>query len=162
SRSVKRQLLLIRHGQYTNESSGKPDNTRTLTPTGVEQAKLTGEFLRKTIFGGESELFAEKTVNCIMSSNLTRAVQTTEHIISALDPNLKQLWSQDSGLAERLVCNPSPPLSKRARPEDHKIVEGAFRKYVVRPKAGSQTSVEVIVCHGNVIRYFLCRALQLP
>ena len=40
-------------------------------------------------------------------------------------------------------------------------IEAAFRKYIHRadPKQ-NHDSVDVLVCHGNVIRYFVCRALQ--
>jgi len=41
-------------------------------------------------------------------------------------------------------------------------IEAAFRKYFHRadPKQ-TEESVDVLVCHGNVIRYFICRALQV-
>uniref|UniRef100_F1L1A3 Serine/threonine-protein phosphatase PGAM5, mitochondrial n=1 Tax=Ascaris suum TaxID=6253 RepID=F1L1A3_ASCSU len=42
-------------------------------------------------------------------------------------------------------------------------IEAAFRKYIHRasPKQ-KQDTYELFVCHGNVIRYFVCRALQFP
>jgi serine/threonine-protein phosphatase PGAM5 len=69
--------------------------------------------------------------------------------------------------------------------EQHPRIEEAFRKYFYRaelpdmsskggdyddgvdtPEGGlrahPQHEFEVIVCHANVIRYFFCRALQLP
>ncbi len=69
--------------------------------------------------------------------------------------------------------------------EQHPRIEEAFRKYFYRaevpdtsskgednddgadsPEGGLQAhpkhEFEVIVCHANVIRYFFCRALQLP
>ena len=42
-------------------------------------------------------------------------------------------------------------------------IEAAFRKYFHRAEPEQEKdSFEVIVCHANVIRYFICRALQLP
>ena len=42
--------------------------------------------------------------------------------------------------------------------KDNPRIEGAFRKYIHRADAGQQEdSHELIVCHGNVIRYFVCR-----
>lgn len=48
-------------------------------------------------------------------------------------------------------------------------IEAGFRKYVHRadpPKPDEafpeRETIDVLVCHGNVIRYFLCRALQFP
>jgi serine/threonine-protein phosphatase PGAM5 len=60
--------------------------------------------------------------------------------------------------------------------DNHGRIETAFQKYFYRAdfnasaiKDETQTNdpshhheVEIIVCHANVIRYFLCRALQLP
>jgi hypothetical protein len=47
--------------------------------------------------------------------------------------------------------------------EDGARIEAAFRKYIHRADVEQKNdSVEIIVCHANVIRYFVCRALQLP
>lgn len=50
--------------------------------------------------------------------------------------------------------------------ENHDRIESAFQKYIHRANDDDDCErrheFEVIVCHGNVIRYFLCRALQLP
>ncbi len=42
-------------------------------------------------------------------------------------------------------------------------IEAGFRRYIHRADAASRAEeIDIIVCHGNVIRYFVCRALQLP
>ena len=42
-------------------------------------------------------------------------------------------------------------------------IEAAFRKYFHRAESSQkEDSYEIIVCHANVIRYFVCRALQFP
>jgi len=51
--------------------------------------------------------------------------------------------------------------------EEHERIEKAFQKYMHRSTTntadnGEKHEFDVIVCHGNVIRYFFCRALQLP
>jgi len=41
-------------------------------------------------------------------------------------------------------------------------IEAGFRKYFHRAEPSQEeTSVDILVCHGNVIRYCVCRALQL-
>ncbi|CAB4070429.1 RARS [Lepeophtheirus salmonis] len=53
-----------------------------------------------------------------------------------------------------------PPLSYHV---DGARIEAAFRNYFHRaPPEQKKDSYEIIVCHANVIRYFVCRALQLP
>jgi len=42
--------------------------------------------------------------------------------------------------------------------QDSARIEAAFRKYIHRADADqSEDSYEIIVCHANVIRYFVCR-----
>lgn len=41
---IKRQIILVRHGQYRNKDIAD-DSVRCLTPLGEEQARLTGEYL---------------------------------------------------------------------------------------------------------------------
>lgn len=41
-------------------------------------------------------------------------------------------------------------------------IEAAFRRYIHRASPKQKTdSYEVIVCHANVIRYFVCRCVIL-
>lgn len=46
--------------------------------------------------------------------------------------------------------------------EDGARIEAAFRRYIHRadPKQ-KEDSYEIIVCHANVIRYFVCRFVSL-
>merc|ERR1712241_1600241 len=101
----------------------------------------------------------------IIRSNMSRAVETAD-LISAHLPEVKVLPT-DGLLREGGPIEPEP-RSSRWRPElvtwsDGARIEAAFRKYFHRAEP-SQTgdSYEIMVCHANVIRYFVCRALQLP
>ena len=63
---------------------------------------------------------------------------------------------------------PPEPPNRSWNPEDKFYgdgmrIEAAFRKYFHRAEPEQdKDSYEIIVCHSNVIRYFVCRALQLP
>lgn len=47
--------------------------------------------------------------------------------------------------------------------EDGARIEAAFRKYFHRAEPDQkQDTYTLVVCHANVIRYFVCRALQFP
>ena len=72
-------------------------------------------------------------------------------------------------IREGACYRPDPPISQERWDvsevdfyRDSGRIEAAFRNYVHRadPKS-EQSSTTVLVCHGNVIRYFVCRALQL-
>jgi len=42
-------------------------------------------------------------------------------------------------------------------------MERVFHRYIHRPlPSQTEDSHELIICHANVIRYFVCRALQIP
>lgn len=47
--------------------------------------------------------------------------------------------------------------------QDGARIEAGFRKYFHRAEPSQELdSYTLLVCHANVIRYFVCRALQLP
>jgi len=147
-----RNIILIRHGQYNLD--GTKDSERYLTSLGIEQAKLTGLRL--------AELSLPFTH--IAQSRMTRAVQTANIISEAL-PDVP-LLAEDGLLNEGAPIAPEP--LNRWKPQHYFAVDGArieaaFRKYFHRADVEQEKdSYEVIVCHANVIRYFVCRALQLP
>nr|XP_019604369.1 PREDICTED: serine/threonine-protein phosphatase PGAM5, mitochondrial isoform X2 [Rhinolophus sinicus] len=147
-----RHIFLIRHSQYHVDASLEKD--RTLTPLGREQAELTG--LRLASLGLK--------FNRIVHSSMTRAVETTDIIRKHL-PGVNTV-STDL-LREGAPIEPDPPVShwkpEAVYYEDGARIEAAFRNYIHRADAKQQEdSYEVFVCHANVIRYIVCRALQFP
>ncbi|XP_027023945.1 serine/threonine-protein phosphatase PGAM5, mitochondrial isoform X1 [Tachysurus fulvidraco] len=148
-----RHIFLIRHSQYN--LSGGSDKERKLTDLGREQAELTGQ--RLSSLGLNYDI--------LIHSSMTRATETAQ-IISTHLPGV-DLVSCDL-LREGAPIEPVPPVS-HWKPEavqyheDGARIEAAFRRYIHRaePKQ-KEDSYEIIVCHANVIRYFVCRALQFP
>lgn len=147
-----RHLILIRHGQYNMDAPD--DSGRNLTALGREQAHFTGERLKELGFPYDK----------LISSTMTRAVETAG-IIHKYVPELK--WDQTDMLREGAPIPPEPPIGhwreERHFHEDGPRIEAAFRKYFHRASSDQKTdSYEIIVCHANVIRYMVCRALQFP
>ncbi|XP_053695115.1 serine/threonine-protein phosphatase Pgam5, mitochondrial isoform X1 [Sabethes cyaneus] len=150
---VTRHLILVRHGQYNME--GKTDAERYLTEIGREQAAHSGERLKHLGI----------KFDCIVRSTMTRA-QETAKIMSLSLPELK--LHDDAMLEEGAPAPPEPPVG-HWRPEisqffeDGARIEAAFRKYFHRADGQEkQDTYTLVVCHANVIRYFVCRALQFP
>ncbi|KAM3825903.1 serine/threonine-protein phosphatase PGAM5, mitochondrial isoform 2-T4 [Vipera latastei] len=147
-----RHIFLIRHSQYNLD--GQQDKDRILTKLGREQAELTG--MRLASLG----LKFDKIVH----SSMTRATETT-NIISKHLPGVTKL-STDL-LREGAPIEPNPP-SPHWKPEavyyeDGARIEAAFRNYIHRADIKQkEDSYEIFVCHANVIRYIVCRALQFP
>ncbi|CAJ1952554.1 unnamed protein product [Cylindrotheca closterium] len=169
-----RHIILVRHGQY--EETFPEDENRKLTALGRRQATKTGKRLATWAKG--TETFENPYFNgpCpivtkIRVSNMTRAKETAELIAKEM-PSTIVMDEPDSLLNEAL---PSPMIPIRpditgAEEEidaNHDRIEEAFQKYIHRTDATAEDDddgdeFEIIVCHGNVIRYFFCRALQLP
>ena len=147
-----RHLIFIRHGQYNNQH--KDDKKRTLTQLGQEQAVFTGIRLR------ELGISFDK----VIESSMTRAIETSSLIRAQLkDVNLERT----DLLREGSPIHPEPPFrhwrSDVSTYTDGPRIEAAFRKFVHRANISqSHDTYEIYVCHANVIRYFVCRALQLP
>ncbi|XP_029961204.1 serine/threonine-protein phosphatase PGAM5, mitochondrial isoform X1 [Salarias fasciatus] len=150
-----RNILLIRHSQYN--LSGNNDKERILTPLGREQAELTGQ--RLAALGLKYDV--------LIHSSMARATETANIISKHLPGPGVELLSCDL-LREGAPIEPVPPVT-HWKPdavqyhEDGARIEAAFRRYIHRadPKQ-KEDSYEIIVCHANVIRYFVCRALQFP
>ncbi|KAF7271738.1 serine/threonine-protein phosphatase Pgam5, mitochondrial-like isoform X2 [Rhynchophorus ferrugineus] len=147
-----RNLILIRHGQYNLD--GVTDKERQLTKLGRLQAEYTGKRLKELNLPYDS----------MIKSTMMRA-QETGSIISTFLPDIPV--SHCDLLREGAPIPPEPPLGTY-RPEsqffeDGARIEAAFRKYFHRadPKQ-EKDSYTIIVCHANVIRYLVCRALQFP
>nr|XP_020445982.1 serine/threonine-protein phosphatase PGAM5, mitochondrial isoform X2 [Monopterus albus] len=149
-----RNILLIRHSQYN--LSGSNDKERILTPLGREQAELTGQ--RLAALGLKYDV--------LIHSSMTRATETARIISKHLPGPGVELVSCDL-LREGAPIEPVPPVAhwkpEAVYHEDGARIEAAFRRYIHRadPKQ-KEDSYEIIVCHANVIRYFVCRALQFP
>lgn len=147
-----RHLLFIRHGQYA--LNGKTDEERTLTELGRQQAYFAAQRLKEL----------NLPYSQIVQSTMTRAKQTAQ-IISKELPDIPV--SSSDLLREGLPIVPEPSSYKeldnlRAFTDGPRI-EAAFRRYFYRAKPDQkEDSYEIFVCHANVIRYFVCRALQLP
>lgn len=173
-----KHILLIRHGQYDLKSLY-------LTPLGQEQARITGKRLQQMTVKPIRDHYGQINVTfaSIIHSNIERAKETAM-IIAQEMPEVP--LECDPMLAEGFPCVPQgdQQFSVSEVFEDSARIEAAFRKYIKRNAdwkeekeddelqivapdsniATTETKHEyvILVCHMNVIRYFVCRALQLP
>lgn len=155
-----RTLTLVRHGHYGPEDAGA------LTALGCEQAAKTGEYLQRFTF------------DVVISSTLKRARQTAAIIVGA---NARSN-SRPDARPDEAGDEPRSAGALRVRPasvlregmysriegyevpadeqaEDRARADAAWQKYF---RTSRRDRSELIVCHGNLIRYLLCRALDVP
>lgn len=79
------ELYLIRHAESTNQALEDQDEKvfdPPLTELGERQAILLAEFLRS---GREGVLSSDRAIDCLLSSPMWRALQTTRPLSDALD-----------------------------------------------------------------------------
>ncbi|WP_413576685.1 histidine phosphatase family protein [Bdellovibrio sp. HCB290] len=140
-------IVLVRHGQYISASEKEVEK---LTALGRKQAVYAAKRLK------------EFKIDRIVHSSMPRAVETAYLIRKSLGYK-KSLHSCHS-LRE---CLPGFPKSLRKKfghtdtekmKADEKQLDRAFTKYF---KATRKDSVEVLICHGNVIRYLVCKVLGI-
>ncbi len=146
-----RTIYLIRHGQYDHEDKRGPDIGKELVPLGIAQARLIANRLKSL----------PVTMNSLISSTMTRARQTAM-IINKEFPDLELQQS-------RIIRECTPPTWREDimdREDSENLeectdqLETAFTKYFI-PSPDNQDRNDIIVCHGNVIRYFVTKVLKV-
>jgi serine/threonine-protein phosphatase PGAM5 len=145
-----RTVYLIRHGEYDQADERDPEVGKALVPLGVAQARLVAARLRG--------LPVEMT--SLHSSTMTRARQTAL-VIGEEFPDLELQVSP-------LISECTPPTWRddvMADEEEYDLtactrqLEEAFSLYFApSPEADRH---DVVVCHGNVIRYFVTKVLKV-
>ncbi len=142
-----RTLYLVRHGAYDEDDPRDESVGQGLTDLGREQARLVGSRL-----AGLGVRF-----DAVWSSPLTRARETAQIVAQVLP------GAQVQTAPELAECRPpssrDAPGVVRASAADSCLarLESAYARFF-RPAQGSERQ-EVLVCHGNVIRWLWCRAL---
>jgi len=140
-------VWLLRHGQQSLERP-KPLGGY-LTELGRQQAELI------------SQRMAEYPLTRIVASTLRRAAETAQ-IVAARHPHIKIEYSED--LWE---CVPSLPPGQETFFADvtrehatacRAQLDRVFDRYFRDDERGTT----LLVTHGNVTRYLLCRVLDLP
>ena len=133
-------LYLVRHGQYDEQDDGG------LTKTGRIQADLAARAL------------AHVRVGTIYTSTLRRALETTE----AFKKRFPKVPVKPMHLLREAIPTAIPRMPDYAPRQriraDRARAEAAFEK-LFRPVRRSR--VDVVIAHGNLIRFFACRALEI-
>jgi serine/threonine-protein phosphatase PGAM5 len=154
---AKRMLHFVRHGQY--DLGSKERELHILTKLGHMQAEATAKRLQ------HMRAVGRLPIDRLVHSDMIRAVQTADAITQRL-PGVPVECMPD--LAEGRPCIPQPSHSARKWSGPRMEADGAridrgFHQIVHRAcESAEQDEHVVVVCHANVIRYFVCRALQLP
>lgn len=156
---------LVRHGQATEETpetDAAADGERKLTDLGRKQASFTARRLKELIPSTASVKMTHST--------MVRAKETADIIAAEAFPNATRKSSEL--IREGAPVRPEPDTWRQAEHvhvTDAPRIEAGFRETFHRAPSPSSAATkppppehEIVVCHGNVIRYSVLRALQLP
>jgi serine/threonine-protein phosphatase PGAM5 len=145
-----RTLYLVRHGAYAQDPKADPRLGPGLTPIGVAQARLVGARLRGLPFGFDA----------VLASPLTRARETAQVVAAELPGSRIEI------VPDLEEC--TPPTWRKAVVADEPAAAQAACKAqldrvfarLFRPAEGAERH-DLLVCHGNVIRSLVTRALRV-
>lgn len=146
-----RTVYLVRHGQYDHTDKRDEFTGKGLVPLGIAQARLLAARLKAM----------PVTFTSLTSSSMTRARQTAA-VIQRDFPGLELKQTQ-------LICECTPPtwrqdimmeVTAAEREECVRNIERFFKEFFV-PSPDAHDRHDIIVCHGNVIRYIVANVLQV-
>ena len=145
-----------------------------LTELGKQQAFLTGRRIAEMIRGVD-ESFGPCHVKIVRVSDMARAKQTADIIAAHLPASVERAdpdpLLNEGRPAHTIPGGPARASIIEATDKAHSRIEEAFEKLFYRAQTKENESedgkdddkvqhlheFEIIVCHANVIRYFLCR-----
>lgn len=143
-----RTLYLIRHGAYVPDRNADPRFGPGLTPLGIAQARLIAARLN-----GSAVAFDSMTSSTLLRARETAAVmhETLASVPLAQSP---------------LISECTPPLFDevegdvaREQAECAKQLDQAFAEFFTAAKGARRN--DILVAHGNVIRYLVVKALKV-
>ncbi|POM58494.1 Hypothetical protein PHPALM_36851 [Phytophthora palmivora] len=170
-----KHIILVRHGHYINAHVPQvSDSQQVLSQMGRQQAEFTGKCL-----GMAHNRIPTRHDVTIHHSDMTRAVETAGIISSNFDGEvslkpsalLREGWpgtpySTDSAVGGAVAARKNSAfdaMQERSR-ADVERMQKAFNWFFLTPEAQDENDEEsycVLVCHANLIRFFLCRALGI-
>ena len=147
---------LVRHGQYDYSVKGKLGGS--LNAVGREQAHYT------------SEALSEFQFNALHSSTMLRALATAA-IIAGPHQGLKirrtrMLWECVPTIPPRWIdfferrAMRDPDFTPERVAAQKKVADRAFDRFFT-PWKRKKDRHSILVAHGNIIRYLLCKALDV-
>ncbi|CAK4338979.1 unnamed protein product [Aphanomyces euteiches] len=159
-------LVLIRHGHYVNAYTRHAlDSDQVLSHIGRQQAELTGRHLHDRYASAPS-----RDNLILLHSDMERAVETASIVstffsdcVLSSTPLLREGWPGAPSDQQSHLDIPALPLDDQAS-EDERLEQAFKTTFAIDGEDRKTTygnTFRMVVCHANLIRYFLCRALGI-
>ena len=143
-----RTIVLVRHGNYDNDPAVDEKIGPHLSPIGVAQAHLAGAALMGLplhfdhLYASPMQR-ARDTAAVIAGDFPGRHFEVVDDLAECTPPTRRSEITKDDKPAELAACKDK--------------LDRVFARFFKPAKAGDQA--DMLVCHGNVIRYLVTRAL---
>lgn len=148
---VEKMIVMVRHGQE-NVAARRGELGGDLTELGERQARLTGDRL------------ARLAVDRIVSSSLPRAAQTAAIIAERLRvrpvEQTELLWEALPSIPTGYEHLFEGVAESGQVEQDLQRVTAAYESYFLQ--LPDEIRCQLLVCHGNIIRYFVTRVRGWP
>jgi serine/threonine-protein phosphatase PGAM5 len=142
-----RTIVLVRHGNYVDDPSADARLGPGLSPIGVAQAHLAGARLagmpRFDVLYASPMQRARDTAAVIGTNFPGRRFTVVDDLAECTPPTRRTEITKDETPADLTACKAQ--------------LDRVFAAYF-KPASGSERT-DLFVCHGNVIRYLVTRAL---
>lgn len=151
-----RIIHMIRHGQYDLEAQASDGGS--LTRIGRKQAEHTAMAL------------SHLTVEAIHCSTMIRAMETAAIIAetAGVDFNTHDLLREaipsiPPRIATQILdlIEHDPSFDYESINADKQRADQAYETFFITPDEEENTQHELLVCHGNILRYLTCKALDI-
>jgi serine/threonine-protein phosphatase PGAM5 len=141
-------LYLVRHGAYVPDRNADPKAGPGLTPLGISQARLIAARL-----SGMGVAFDSMTSSTMLRARETAAVmhETLTNVPLGQSPLISECTPPVFGKVKDEVA--------RERAECARQLDRAFAQFFTDAKGARRD--DILVAHGNVIRYLVIKALQV-
>jgi serine/threonine-protein phosphatase PGAM5 len=143
-----RTVYLIRHGAYVADRNADPQLGPGLTPLGIAQARLVAARLNGSGVSFDSmtssPLQRARDTAAVMHETLSKVPLTQSPLLRECTPTLPEA-AEGEVARERAACT--------------KQLDQAFAQFLA-PVADAKRN-DILVAHGNVIRYLTMKALRV-
>jgi serine/threonine-protein phosphatase PGAM5 len=145
--TVTHTLYLIRHGAYVADRNADPQLGPSITPLGVAQARLIAARLSGTGIAFDSmtssTLQRARDTAAVMHETLSNVPVAQSALLSECTPPVLEA-EEGEAAGERAACA--------------KQLDQAFAEFFTVAKNAKRN--DILVAHGNVIRYLVMKALK--
>jgi serine/threonine-protein phosphatase PGAM5 len=149
-------LYLVRHGQQANPDRTPDQLGNGLTPAGRQQARRIARRLGAALAGAPPPV--------IHHSSMRRAAETAAFIAGRLPAAplrpTRLLWEIPAVSVPPAFAHWFTRFSPEQVAQGQAQAERAYQRFFQAARGRDRRSV--LVCHGNVIRYFVTRVLGMP